>query len=177
MAQWDGKESSCSCDCGFDIPKGGHLDTLTVGDIKGIADLIYPVGSIYISVNYTNPGTLFGGTWKRIYNRFLLGAGSLADGTQYLPEDTGGESEQSFSVSHEHVAPIGYKSGGAMGVVQINSYKTSGSGKRYRTVDIQHGGDSLSENVTMPYTSTEKVSATIPTMPPYFVVCIWQRTA
>lgn len=33
MAQWDGKESSCSCDCGFDIPKGGRLDKLTVNEL------------------------------------------------------------------------------------------------------------------------------------------------
>ena len=30
MAEWDGNESSCPCDCGFDIPKGGKLDTLTL---------------------------------------------------------------------------------------------------------------------------------------------------
>ena len=30
MAQWDGNESSCACDCGFDIPKGGTLDALTL---------------------------------------------------------------------------------------------------------------------------------------------------
>lgn len=28
-----------------------------------ILNLVYPVGSIYLSVNNTNPGTLFGGTW------------------------------------------------------------------------------------------------------------------
>ena len=28
MPEWDGNESSCSCDCGFDIPKGGKLDGL-----------------------------------------------------------------------------------------------------------------------------------------------------
>lgn len=31
MAEWDGNESSCSCDCGFDIPKGGKLDCLELG--------------------------------------------------------------------------------------------------------------------------------------------------
>lgn len=30
MAEWDGKESSCSCNCGFDIPKGGTLNELTL---------------------------------------------------------------------------------------------------------------------------------------------------
>lgn len=36
----------------------------------------YPVGSIYMSVNSTNPGELFGGTWEQIQGRFLLGQGS-----------------------------------------------------------------------------------------------------
>ena len=36
----------------------------------------YPVGSIYMSVNSTNPGELFGGTWEQIQGRFLLEQGS-----------------------------------------------------------------------------------------------------
>ena len=34
----------------------------------------YPVGSIYMSVAATDPGTLFGGTWQRIYGKFLFAA-------------------------------------------------------------------------------------------------------
>lgn len=37
---------------------------------------VYPVGSIYMSVNSTNPSTLFGGTWERLEGRFLIGAGT-----------------------------------------------------------------------------------------------------
>lgn len=39
-----------------------------------IFDRIYPVGSIYLSVNNTNPSQIFGGTWKQIAKgRTLVG--------------------------------------------------------------------------------------------------------
>lgn len=44
-----------------------------------LVDLIYPVGSIYMSVNNVSPETLFGGTWERIKGRFLLGTGQPDD--------------------------------------------------------------------------------------------------
>lgn len=37
---------------------------------------VYPIGSIYMSVNDTKPSTLFGGTWERLEGRFLIGAGT-----------------------------------------------------------------------------------------------------
>lgn len=46
---------------------------------KTIFDMIYPVGSIYMSINSTSPSALFGGTWEQIKERFLLGA----DSSQY----------------------------------------------------------------------------------------------
>lgn len=41
---------------------------------------VYPIGSIYMSMNTTNPSTLFGGTWERISGRFLLGCGGSGPG-------------------------------------------------------------------------------------------------
>lgn len=47
--------------------------------------MIYPVGSIYMSVNSTDPSLLFGGTWEQLEDRFLLGASST-----YSAGSTGG---------------------------------------------------------------------------------------
>lgn len=62
---------------------------------KDIVDLIYPVGSIYISMNSTNPSTLFGGTWEAFgQGRVLIGAGTGDDGNTSLSFPagfTGGE--------------------------------------------------------------------------------------
>lgn len=44
-------------------------------DNATICNLIYPVGSIYMSVNSASPATLFGGTWSRI-NGYYLYAGT-----------------------------------------------------------------------------------------------------
>lgn len=44
------------------------------GISKYIVNLIYPIGSIYISVSSTSPATLFSGTtWSQLKDRFLLG--------------------------------------------------------------------------------------------------------
>lgn len=56
-----------------------------------VCNIIYPVGSIYMQAvvegaTLLEPGQMFGGTWTRIEDRFLLAAGEL-----YEFGDTGGE--------------------------------------------------------------------------------------
>lgn len=41
-----------------------------------LMDIVYPVGSIYQSMNNTSPASSIGGTWSAISGRFLLGANS-----------------------------------------------------------------------------------------------------
>lgn len=62
---------------------------------------IYPIGSIYMSVNSTNPSALFGGTWEQFaQGRVLLGVGSNGETDYTTAEQTGG-SENSVA-SHTH---------------------------------------------------------------------------
>lgn len=67
-----------------------------------IIEQIYPIGSIYLSVNNTNPSVLFGfGTWSPIEDRFLLAAGP-----SYPAGSTGGEAEHTLTEeeipAHDH---------------------------------------------------------------------------
>lgn len=52
------------------------VNTLTE-KFASIIDIVYPVGSIYMSVNATDPSKLFSGTaWEKLEGRFLLGSSS-----------------------------------------------------------------------------------------------------
>ena len=80
--------------------------TLSASDVGAITktnllDFVYPVGSIYMSMNNTSPQTFLGGTWERIQDKFLLSAGST-----YGAGTTGGESTHTLTIgempSHTH---------------------------------------------------------------------------
>lgn len=68
-------------------PATNQLFFQTVGT-NFVLDNVYPVGSIYMNVNSTNPGTLFGGTWEQIQGKFLLGMSS-----SYPAGSQGGEEQ------------------------------------------------------------------------------------
>lgn len=122
----------------------------------GILDLVHPVGSIYISVSSTNPSTLFGGTWERLSDRFLLGAG-----TTYTGGATGGEATHTLTVdeipSHRHTVGDDFSSG------------ISGSDDVYT-----HSASRIKTNKYTSYTGGGQAHNN---MPPYLVVYMWKRTA
>ena len=74
----------------YELRRIGNTETSGRGNTGGNgsrADTFgYPVGSVYISTRETNPTTLFGGTWVRLPDRFLLGAGET-----FEAGNTGGE--------------------------------------------------------------------------------------
>lgn len=121
----------------------------------GLVDLIYPVGSIYLAYHTTDPGILFGGTWQRLYGRFLWAAeAGEAIGT------TGGEKTHTLTASemprHYHTGVRRADSTVSGGVSAAAS--AGGNDTDYRT-DYAGGGQAHNN------------------MPPYIAVYVWQRTA
>lgn len=139
----------------------------------GILDYVYPVGSIYISVNSTNPGTLFGGTWQQIEDTFLLSAGQT-----YNAGDTGGEAEHALTVdelpSHDHFQQ--YQSDTSYVGVHVKNYNSGGS-----IQGVQPSNGTRRDNIQSPAVRVPTVATgggqSHNNLPPYLVVYMWQRTA
>lgn len=71
--------------------------TQAVADAKVAA---HPVGSYYWSSESTDPSTLFGGTWERVKDRFVLAAGD-----SYAVGATGGEATHTLSYNEMPLHP------------------------------------------------------------------------
>lgn len=142
---------------------------------KPLWELIYPVGSLYLSAVDTDPGALFGGTWERIRDRFLLAAG-----TAYGAGTTGGEAVHTLAESelpthaHDPANQAGY-----YGFI-TNSQKAftvgdmgvqSGSGRYYPYAPAAFD---ISRNTKTGSVGGGKAHNN---MPPYLAVYVWQRTA
>lgn len=134
----------------------------------------YPVGSIYMSVNSTNPGELFGGTWEQIQGRFLLGQGS-----GYSAGTVGGEANHALSdremPSHRHIVSILAKGYSGWGSDGLNNYEYSTTS--WANPPGYGGNHDNTTHVTMGVTSNTGDTAAHNNMPPYLVVYIWKRTA
>ena len=80
--------------------KVNSLNNIMIGDIT-LLDALYPVGSIYISINKTNPNAFIGGKWEQITDKFLLCGNSKSTALT-----TGGAYNVKLSVdnlpSHNH---------------------------------------------------------------------------
>lgn len=166
----------------FNLDSEGNLTVKSISaesgtfSNQGIANLIYPVGSIYMSVNTANPGTLFGGTWEQIKDKFLLACGDT-----YASGTTGGAATHTLTTNemplHTHIqnahshaqnyytwynnssnydVRLASSSGGYYAIAGTNNYATAAT-----TAVNQNTGGSQPHN----------------NMPPYLTVYMWKRTA
>lgn len=139
------------------------------GKTRQLVDLIYPVGSIYISTASTNPGTLFGGTWEAFApGRVLIGAGQGNDGTtsmSFTASSSGGKYKETLTIdqipSHSHEQ-----------VVVADTHNNTGLRSDYNN-DVQNGG-SFPQGIN---TNTTGGGQSHNNIQPYIVCYIWRRTA
>ena len=144
--------------------------------VDNMVDLIYPVGSIYMSANDTSPSILFGGEWERIKDRFLLAAGDT-----YSAGSIGGEAAHKLTVdempSHEgHLyqnvtdieagpPPIGNLAG-FLNESTMTAHSSSG-----------RGWNSVAGNEVVPAGVSRGGNQPHNNMPPYLAVYMWKRIA
>lgn len=157
-------------------------------------NLIYPVGSIYMSVNSTSPATLFGGSWERIQDSFLLAAGST-----YGPGTTGGVASQNItSAGQADIGIYNLVSGSSSyhnAYIQMNDTPVGGTAgtdhltyNNYTRYINLYRYDSSSPNwanyvgeagtyADAPATRVTATASNVNNMPPYLAVYVWRRTA
>lgn len=125
-----------------------------------IAGEAYPVGSIYMSVNNTNPSVLFGGTWERLKDTFLL-----ASGDTYTAGNTGGEATHKLTVneipSHRHSRRT-----------QPQVFSEQDTTKNEIISPAKE-----SANAVTKYSDYAGGGKAHNNMPPYLVVNVWKRIA
>lgn len=139
---------------------------------KEYMEKIYPVGAIYLSVNDTNPSSLFGGTWERLKDRFLLGAGDA-----YAAGATGGEAIVKLTEDqmpmHNHIMTVSLSDGWDKPMVYSGDGKGSESG---RAINIS---STVNKEGNGYYTRCYSSGGDRPhnNMPPYLTVYMWKRIA
>lgn len=128
-----------------------------------IVDIVYPIGSIYMSVNNVNPSTLFGGTWA-MWGSGRVPIGVNANDTDFnTAEKTGGEKTHKLTISEmpTHYHDFYYITG------------TSGSLKTGTSTAIDNGSLATRGG------STEDVGGDTAhnNLQPYITCYMWKRTA
>ena len=130
----------------------------TLGDIftEQTDPLRYmPVGYVYLSLDATSPAALFGGTWERIVDRFLLAGSSVS----YPVGSTGGAATHTLTISemprHQNIYTL---SGGSLTGGTGHADWSQGAHQEWST---QATGGSAAHN----------------NMPPYLSVYMWKRIA
>ena len=137
---------------------------------RGVIGMIYPVGSIYMSVNATSPASLFGGTWEQLKDRFLLAAGDT-----YAAGSTGGEAQHTLTVdempTHDHKIRLFT---GVEGVATTVSDTQQG-----KPLSSKWNEDNALSSDTNKEHNIDIAGGGSPhnNMPPYLAVYAWKRIA
>lgn len=142
---------------------------------KLILNVIYPVGSIYVSMNSTNPKDIVGGTWTQITNRFLYcksttskqtGGSTTTGGHKLTAKESGVGSHKHTSVKYILVDTGSQEQGWWGG--EIKNYYSSD----YKTAPwpVENAMNAASSDAEQSHTHPQN-------LPPYITCYAWYRTA
>lgn len=138
-----------------------EIDIPNIIQKQDLFDMVYPVGSIYMSANNVSPQTFLGGTWQQIQGQFLLAASS-----SYPAGSTGGESEHTLTraeLPNESIN-IEVAFSGPSGSAIYTATSSGIVGNPYNSADA---------GKTKPLGSGKAHN----NMPPYLAVYMWKRIA
>ncbi len=173
---------------------------------QDIADIIYPVGSIYMSVNSTSPATLFGGTWVRWGNGRIPVGVDTSNSSFSTVEKTGGSSTSSYTPrgtvgshtltvsqipSHKHSVSVTKSGSHSHSVYTMGKGKNDGTAMRLGTSANTDGSISTASGGEHTHTISESsigggsghnhtftgTASSISTLQPYITCYMWKRTA
>lgn len=148
---------------------------------KTLLDMVYPVGSIYLSVSGTDPQTLFGGTWARLEDVFLLAAGA-----KHPAGSTGGEEAHTITEgempSHgNHLMQGRMYQELAENASNDSSYRGNtlylGKNAFASTGNFNRGWKDWNGGEMYPAGTLKGGGNPHNNMPPYLAVYTWKRTA
>ncbi len=150
-------------------------------------DFIYPVGSIYMSVNSTDPGVLFGGSWQRWGNGRTIVSVNENDFQNSLnsAENTGGAKEHrhNFRLGMHwwYGAAAGENAPNGTGAYKYSNGQYDGWNKELqnRAMAVNNANyNTPSATITSPAGKiSEGDTETAHNWPPYITCYIWKRTA
>lgn len=132
-----------------------ELTNLINTTIDNTINSIYPIGSVYISLTETNPGTYLKGTWEQFgQGRTLIGVGEGWDGVTGLDftlGTTGGEYKHKLVIdeipshAHKYYSPIAQEVSPSSNTSTYGNYN-----KDYKIDSDSVGGDGYHNNL-QPY--------------------------
>lgn len=129
--------------------------------MSNLLNLIYPIGSIYLSISAANPETLFGGTWERIAQGQTLVGVNSSDTDFNAAGKTGGEKAHILTIPEMPAHNHGINFSKNVGAYANPALGDGGNTWGNSTNTVSNTGGGLAHN----------------NMPPYITCYIWKRTA